>query len=348
MRLRRLHRVSAPIALLAALALSPVAARAQTGGNKVAAEALFEEGRRLMAEGKAAEACPKFADSQKLDPSPGTLLNLANCYEKSDRPASAWATYREGASAASAQNRQDLVATAQRHADALYGGLPRVSVTVTAPVEGLTVKLDGVEVGKGSWGLALPVDPGEHALEASAPHFLGWSSKLTVGKEAATLPVAVPALEPAPAAVAATAPDATPATTTPPAATQATPEAPVDPSRGRGQRTAGLLLGAGGVVGLGIGAAFAAVAKSKYNSSLSDCSPAAPDRCSQAGVDERGSARTAGDVASVAIGIGAVALAGGVLLWLTAPSPGGAPATARAASIRISPTLGGAMVSGQW
>jgi hypothetical protein len=347
MRLRLLHRAPALFALLAMLALAPAAARAQTGGNKVAAEALFEEGRRLMAEGKAAEACPKFADSQKLDPSPGTLLNLANCYEKSDRPATAWATYREGASAASALNRQDLVATAQRHADALYGGLPRVSVTVSAPVEGLTVKLDGVEVGKASWGLALPVDPGEHALEASAPRFLGWSSKLTIGKEATTTPVAVPALEPAPAAVAASGTaEVTSEGATPLPASEGAPEAPVDGSRGRAQRTAGLLVGAGGVVALGIGAAAAAVAKSKYNSSLADCSPTAPDRCTQAGVDERGGARTAGDVASVAIGVGAAALAGGVLLWLTAPSPGGAPP--RAASIRITPTLGGAMVSGRW
>src|SRR5262249_43356511 len=85
-----------------ALALLVAAPLARAQSNKVAAEALFEEGRRLMSEGKVADACPKFADSQSLDPSPGTLLNLASCYEKMGMTATAWATYREAASLASA------------------------------------------------------------------------------------------------------------------------------------------------------------------------------------------------------------------------------------------------------
>src|SRR5438552_13565446 len=138
-----------PAAALCAFVLgaaAPREARAQGNTAKVAAEALFDEGRRLMAEGKAAEACPKFADSQRIDPSPGTLLNLASCYEKVDRPASAWATYREAASLAASTGRQDLVATAQRHADALSPKLARLSVSAASPPAGLAVALDGVTV----------------------------------------------------------------------------------------------------------------------------------------------------------------------------------------------------------
>ena len=130
-----------------------------------------------MSEGKASEACPKFAESQRLDPSPSTLLNLASCYEKSDHPASAWATYREAASAASGLGRQDLVATAQRHADSLFPTLARMSISVAAPADGMVIALDGVSVGRAEWGVAVPVDPGEHTIEASAPHYKPWSAR---------------------------------------------------------------------------------------------------------------------------------------------------------------------------
>ena len=85
MRLTRAIKRGAIAASWAAVLLMAPPARAQApaqGTNKVAAEALFEDGRRLVAAGSFTEACPKFADSERLDPSPGTLLNLASCYEK--------------------------------------------------------------------------------------------------------------------------------------------------------------------------------------------------------------------------------------------------------------------------
>jgi uncharacterized protein HemY len=69
-------------------------------GDKATAEALFAEGRRLMSSGNYATACQKFAASQKLDPALGTSLNLADCYDKSGRTASAWAESRDAAAAA--------------------------------------------------------------------------------------------------------------------------------------------------------------------------------------------------------------------------------------------------------
>src|SRR5215472_1302913 len=72
-----------------------VPVRAQQASTEVAAQALFEEGKRLMSEGKYREACAKLADSERLDPGAGTLLNLAACYEKNAQTASAWSTYVE-------------------------------------------------------------------------------------------------------------------------------------------------------------------------------------------------------------------------------------------------------------
>jgi hypothetical protein len=182
-------------AACAALLVSIAPARAQApppATNKVAAEALFEDGRRLVAAGSFAEACPKFADSQRLDPSPGTLLNLASCYEKLGRSATAWATYREAASAANAAGRGEYLATAQRHAEALAPTLARVTVTVAEPMEGLQVLRDGVRVERAEWGAPIPIDPGTHSIEASAAGHKGWTSAFEVPKDGAQVSVSVP------------------------------------------------------------------------------------------------------------------------------------------------------------
>ncbi|HEY3820990.1 MAG TPA: hypothetical protein VGL81_27690 [Polyangiaceae bacterium] len=314
--------------------------------DKVAAEALFEDGRRLVAAGSFAEACPKFADSERLDPSAGTLLNLASCYEKLGRTATAWATYREAASAASATGRTEYLATAQRHADALAPTLSRLTLTVAQPVEGLQVTRDGVRVERAEWGTPIPVDPGSHSLAATAPGHKSWASGVDVPKDGLQVSVSVPALEAAPPGE----PPA-PAVVPPPLpAPLPSPPAPAVPERaqggGSGQRILGLVVAGVGVVGLGVGAGFAVSAKSQYNTSLGNCESGNPNLCNGTGVSQRNDARSAGNVASVAVSVGAAALVGGAVIWLTAPRAGQPPSSS--ARIGLAPTLGGAVVEGAW
>lgn len=99
--------------------------------DAVAAQALFDDGKRLMAAGKIAEACPKFEESQRRDPGSGTLLNLATCYEKSGRLALAWSTYLEAASAAHAAGNAERESTARELAGALEPRLSKIAVRVT-------------------------------------------------------------------------------------------------------------------------------------------------------------------------------------------------------------------------
>jgi hypothetical protein len=333
-------------ASLAAAVLSSSSARAQapsSSNDKVAAEALFEDARRMTAAGNYADACPKFADSQRLDPSAGTLLNLASCYEKAGRTATAWATYREAASAANATGRTEYVTTAQRHAEALAPHLARLTVTVTSPADGMRVMRDGSPVERSEWGIPIPIDPGSHTLEASAPGHKPWSGKVDVPANEAQVSATVPVLEAAP--VEATPPPVVAPPPPAPAPVTGPPSgADSEPGRGNGQRILGIVVGAAGVVGLGLGGAFAVIAKNQYSTSLGNCQTGNPDLCNGTGVSQRNSARSDGNIASIAVSAGAAALVGGVVIWLTAPR-----STASASlHLAVAPTLGGGVLQGVW
>jgi hypothetical protein len=337
---RRWRITGCAIGAAFAMSFSP-SARAQSA--KASAEALFAEGRRLMGEGKLDEACPKFADSQKLDPSSGTLLNLGNCYEKLGKNASAWASYQEAASLASSAGRADHLSVAQKRAAALQPTLAHVTVSVPQPVPGLEIKRDGVPVLKAEWGLSVPMDAGAHMYVAEAPRHKSVTLKIVVaktdeGQPGAKVTVTIPALEALPA-------DALPVTTG-----AAGPDRPRDEGW-PGQRTAALVVGGVGLVGLGLGAVFTVMAKSKYDASLESCRPTDPTLCTQAGVDERDGARTFGNVATVGYVAGGALAAAGVVLWFTAPSGSSAP---KSASMSMSPLFdaaghpGGLRVKAAW
>jgi hypothetical protein len=342
------RRVIPGVALvIAATGFTASSARAQAPSprDNVAAEALFEDARNLVAAGKYAEACPKFADSERLGPSPSTLLNLANCWEKLGRTATAWATYREAASAANAVGRKDYLLTAQRRADGLAPKLAHLTVTIGQPYAGLQVKRDGVVVDAAEWGTAIPVDVGSHSVEASAPGRRAWAVAIQVAQDGAQASVTVPPLEEAPAEAA-----AVPVSAAPPVSSSSVPPSPPESvpeptsSSGGTQRVVAVVVAAVGVVGIGIGTGLAISAKNKYDESIGNgqCNPNDLNVCNSTGVSERDDARQSGDIATVAFGVGAAAIVSGGILWFTA-AHGSRPA---GAAFEVAPTLGGLVARG--
>jgi hypothetical protein len=291
-------------------------------GDAAAAEALFSEGKRLMDEGKYADACPKLAASQRLDPGTGTLLNLATCYESAGQVASAWSTWLSAASSARTAGQSDRETLARERATALEPRLGRLTIVVPAEErpEGLSVERDGVALSSATWGTALPTDAGDHRIVVKAPGYEPYETSVTVVDAQAaetTIPALVKLPEP------------------PPAAAEPAPAAvPADQGGRKSTKTLGYVLGGVGVVGLGVGTVFGILAISTNDQSKGECLPPAYTACSSAGVDLRNQALTYGNVSTVAIIAGAALTATGVVLVVTSPKK-----TATAA--RLEPTFGG-------
>jgi hypothetical protein len=274
--------------------------------SKAAADALFKEAIGLMNAGDAAKACPKLEESQRLDPAVGTLLYLGECYEKQGRVASAWAAFNSAASAARAAKQAQREQTAVERAAALEPTLPKLVIEVPAEARmaGLQIVRDGVLVGEASFGVPVPLDPGEHSIKASAPGKKGWSQTVQLTANGAATKVSVPMLTLGEADSSASQP-AEPVTTAPPtapaakqlsgangAAAAAEDDTSQEGGAGNAQLISGIVIGGVGIVGLVVGAVFGAQAKSKESDSEQYCRPSDPTLCSdEASPEQTTSAR---------------------------------------------------------
>jgi hypothetical protein len=287
------------------------------------ASRLFDDAAKLMASDRAPEACPKYAESQRLDPQLGTLLHLAECYAKVGKTASAWASFKDAAELADQRNDPREAKIRERVAS-IEKTLSSVVVMV-APSEpaDLEVRQDGQIVGRAAWGSPLPADPGTHDVTATASGRKPWRATVQVTADGATVHVNIPILEAAPAPFAvAPAPQAnamrvTSASSQPPA-----PKADASSSAGSTQRLLGWTTVGAGVVGLTVGFVF----ELQRSAKLSDRDGVCPTRrdCTtddQARVDSLTSdARSASTVGLVGFVAGGVLTAGGLALVFTAPT----------------------------
>lgn len=296
------------------LLASNTVARADSANN-VAAEALFDEGRQLMEQADYRAACPKFEASQRLDPGVGTMLNLANCYEKLGKTASAWAEYREASAAARAAGNGQREQLARERADALEPRLSRLTIT-TWKGQDVQVARDGKPMDAAEFGIAIPVDPGSHHVTARAEGKREWSTSITIKPDGDRVQVTVPIL-----------PDESQqsADRTYPRQASAAGSARGDrrSSSGLGvQRTVALAVGGLGVAGLVVGSVYGLTAKSQWDRALDTCD--SPNDCTPRGVALGEDAKVSATLSTVGFAVGLAGLATGAVLWFTADeeSPG--------------------------
>ncbi len=304
-----MKRAAAALALL----LFATSARAQEEpsktDNRARAQQLFDSALADAEKGDFASACPKFLASQEADPKTSTLLNLANCYEKNGQTASAWGAFREAETLARKAARGDWETAARARAEALEPKLVKLTVDVpeSSRVPGLVVTRDGAKLASGEYGVAIPVDPGEHIVSATADGRKPFEKKVSVRESSGT--ITIPGLEELPAPPA-----------PPPVGAEPLPVAPPAPtSWWTPLRTAGVITGGTGAVAMITGVVLGFVAKSSYDDARAQCSSGTHGCPSGAVSDANGAYGLAAGATAVFV-VGAVAAAaGGVLVIVGGP-----------------------------
>ena len=301
---RRFSVVTLASALVAQASFSSIVRAQAAPSDKAGAETLFNQARHLVAAGRIADACEKFAASQRLEPAVGTLLNLGECHERQGKTASAWAEYRDAAGLARGRGESERQAFADRRAAVLKSKLSKLVVQIAYRQlpPAFELRRDGVILDAASVGVPIPVDPGEHVLEASAAGMVPWKSTFTIAPNGSTTVAQVPELTPGPS------PDAT--------ASFKSPRYP--------QRTTAIVTGAFGLAAVLVSGGLALDARSSWASVRSNCNNAV---CADsASYDTGRAARREANVAT-AVGIaGVVGVATGVVLFITASPVDAGPA----------------------
>lgn len=293
----------------------------ESGTNVALAESLFEAGRELMDAEKYDQACPKFEESQRLDPSAGTLLNLGRCFELLGRTASAWTMYKRAIALGTTTNKPRHVSAAEQYLVALEPRLAHLTVSLQEPASQVVVRVDGVEVKAASYGTPMMLDPGPHEVSASAEAHEGWSAKVVL-RSGATQTVVVPELKGG---------------------------KPVVARSGLGPLViSGIVSGSVGVACLAVGAALGIVVLNEADAAREDPALCPDSKCTPAGVEHIESAELKANISTSMLVIGGTATAAGAALFGVGMMLRGRSAES---SAMILPWIGdavGASVAGRW
>ena len=319
-------------------------AKSARADNGSIAEELFREARQAMQQDDYATACPKFTESQRLDPSVGTLLNVALCEEHAGRVATAWGDFRAVIDQLPPRDRRMPIA--QAHLKALEPRVPKLKLNIegwhAADVE---IDLDGTLLLGAAFESELPVDPGHHVVGLGGMRAETEKIEFEIG-EGEHIERTLKIDPPPSTASSAAAPTASGASNAPNALAPSrnlTPErAPaaqdVNEHGQNAQRTWGYATGAFGVAAVAASAILGGFALHEQSLVNKHCVGHA---CDGEGLAAGKRGTRLETWANVSFGVGVLALGGAVYLVLSAPvaAPGTPRATQGPTSLQIRGTF---------
>lgn len=293
-------------------AVSPRAHAEPSTSERAIAEQLFERGRAQLDVNEVSAACESFAESQRLDPGTGTILNLAACHQREGKLASAWVEFRDAVAALHRENRPDRLRYALDQLAEIRPKLAFLTLMVPESPAGHApvVRLDGRELGPAAWSVAIPIDAGWH--EAVAQSYGGGPWRATVNvRNGEHRVVSIPAHV---AATGVAIHDNMEVAAVPVAPDRAVKESS-DADRGPGRRrVTGIVLGGLGLAALGVGGYFGVHAAGLWGERNDQCPM---NLCTPEGIrlGERADSSAAVATWTLAGGAVAVGVAAVLLLW---------------------------------
>jgi hypothetical protein len=314
-----MHRMAH--ALLAAI-LVWLAAPGAHADDRNAAH-LYNEGWQLYKDKQYAEACPLLERSLAESAAIRTRGALALCYEAAGKYASAYNTWRAVAEQAAGAGATEA-ATLKRAVEKTEQLAARITRMVIEPADspaGLQVWLDGRLLAASELNAPVPVDPGEHTIEARAPDRVDWKSSFQIvasdAGETRRLPIE-PLAPSKPVRVAQPPPPPPPTRVVeePPPTAVVEQRPPIPPFK-----IAAVATASAGVVAIAVGTIFALRARSNWHDAKAlDCDGKGVCRTQEgrALVNDAGSKATIGTISFVA---GVALIGGGAAIWFLAPPP---------------------------
>lgn len=310
------------LALAIFLGAPPPAAAQPDGASARTAQEQFREGREAFKEGDYQRALDLFRKSNDLYPATGTLLNLALCEARLGQLAAARRHLQEVIPQLASGDER--LAVANRELADVEARFPKLRIHLEDGAEGAQVSLDGA-IASVRLGADMPVDPGRHVVEVSAPGREPRRYQITLEAGSRT----VLAVGFGPDTGVAPAPEAE------------------EGGAGSGRRIAGFVVGGLGVVGLGVGAVTGVMALNK-KSEVDELCPD-PAMCTAEGVAVADSGKTLSIVSTVGLAAGVVGVSVGAILLLggdDGASQGAARRTPRPrAALGAAPLPGGGVLS---
>ncbi len=180
---------------LAAVALAPSAAHAQSAADKATARELAVEGIKEFKKGEFAPALEKLQKAQALYDAHVHLVYIARCHAELGQLVEAAEAYRALARKPIPRDASDAVRRAQSEGTEeltkIEPRIPKLRVDVEpADVDGLQLAINGIEVPAAAVGVDRPVNPGEVQVRVGAPGYKTGEASVTLaegGKDSVTI-----------------------------------------------------------------------------------------------------------------------------------------------------------------